>query len=68
MSPGDDFSNLLERVRHGESDAAIELVNHYESTIRVAVRIRLTDPGSAGNLILWTFANPCWRASLSTWR
>ena len=29
---------------HGESDAAVELVNKYESTIRVAVRIRLTDP------------------------
>ena len=44
MSPGDDFSNLLERVRQGDSDAAIELVNRYESTIRVGVRIRLTDP------------------------
>ncbi len=44
MSPGDNFSNLLERVRRGESDAALELVNRYESTIRIAVRIRLTDP------------------------
>src|SRR3990172_963149 len=44
MSPGDHFSDLLERVRRGESDAAVELVNRYESTIRVAVRIRLTDP------------------------
>jgi hypothetical protein len=44
MSPGNHFSDLLERVRHGESDAALELVNRYESTIRVAVRIRLTDP------------------------
>jgi RNA polymerase sigma-70 factor (ECF subfamily) len=44
MSPGDHFSDLLERVRRGESAAARELVNRYESTIRVAVRIRLTDP------------------------
>src|SRR3990172_8108859 len=44
MSPGDQFSNLLERGRRGESDAALELVKRYESTIRVAVRIRLTDP------------------------
>lgn len=38
------FPNLLERVRSGDSDAARELVHRYESTIRVAVRTRLTDP------------------------
>jgi RNA polymerase sigma-70 factor (ECF subfamily) len=38
------FSDLLERVRSGDSDAAFELVRKYETAIRVAVRTRLSDP------------------------
>lgn len=40
----DSFSELLERVRRGDEQAARELVVGYESTIRVAVRTRLSDP------------------------
>ena len=38
------FEELLRRVRGGDPDAAAELVQHYESAIRVAVRTRLSDP------------------------
>jgi DNA-directed RNA polymerase specialized sigma24 family protein len=40
----DDFSELFERVRRGDANAAGVIVCRYESTIRVAVRIRLSDP------------------------
>ncbi len=44
MPTPDDFSQLLQRVRQGDSDAAREIVGRYESAIRVAVRTRLSDP------------------------
>ncbi|HMC88598.1 MAG TPA: sigma-70 family RNA polymerase sigma factor [Gemmataceae bacterium] len=39
------FTDLIERVRSGDENAAAELVRRYEPAIRVAVRVRLTDPG-----------------------
>lgn len=44
------FSDLLRRVRDGEQDAAVELVQRYESAIRRAVRIRLVDSRLKGVL------------------
>lgn len=44
MTGSPDFSDLLTRVRQGDGDAAYELVQRYESAIRVAVRTRLSDP------------------------
>jgi RNA polymerase sigma-70 factor (ECF subfamily) len=43
---GDDlpFSEFVQRIRAGDAAAAEELVRRYESAVRVAVRIRLTDP------------------------
>jgi RNA polymerase sigma-70 factor (ECF subfamily) len=38
-----DFERLIARVRTGDADAAAELVTQFESSIRVAVRIRLFD-------------------------
>ena len=38
------FTDLIERVRSGDENAAAELVRRYEPAIRVAVRVRLTDP------------------------
>jgi RNA polymerase sigma-70 factor (ECF subfamily) len=37
------FQELLQRVRAGDQEAARELVQRYESTIRRAVRFRLSD-------------------------
>ena len=39
------FTDLIQRVRAGDEKAATELVRRYEPAIRVAVRVRLTDPG-----------------------
>lgn len=39
-----DFATLIERVRHGDADAAALLVHQYEGAVRVAIRTRLTDP------------------------
>lgn len=39
-----DFDDLLNRVRKGEAEAAAEIVRQFESAVRVAVRVRLTDP------------------------
>jgi RNA polymerase sigma-70 factor (ECF subfamily) len=44
MTESSSFSELLARVRTGDADAARELVDRYESAIRVAVRVRLSDP------------------------
>lgn len=45
MSEGSSsFLDLLRRVRAGEEAAATELVRKYEPAIRLAVRVRLTDP------------------------
>jgi RNA polymerase sigma-70 factor (ECF subfamily) len=38
------FAELLTRLRDGDALAAQEIVRRYETTIRVAVRTRLTDP------------------------
>jgi DNA-directed RNA polymerase specialized sigma24 family protein len=43
MSHDDRFSDLLNRLRHGDLDAAGEIVGRYEPMIRVAVRTRLSD-------------------------
>jgi RNA polymerase sigma-70 factor (ECF subfamily) len=39
------FPELIQRVRAGDEQAAAELVRRYKPAIRVAVRVRLTDPG-----------------------
>ncbi|APZ96237.1 RNA polymerase sigma factor [Fuerstiella marisgermanici] len=39
-----DFRDLIARVRDGDEDAAVELVNVYEPHVRRAVRIRLGAP------------------------
>ena len=44
MARDERFEQLLEEVRCGDSEAARELVQVYESAIRVAVRTRLSDP------------------------
>jgi RNA polymerase sigma-70 factor (ECF subfamily) len=44
MSEGPSFRELIGRVRHGDQQAAAELVRRYEPAIRRAVRFRLTDP------------------------
>jgi RNA polymerase sigma-70 factor (ECF subfamily) len=38
------FSELVQRVRAGDQNAAAELVRQYEPAVRRAVRMRLTDP------------------------
>jgi hypothetical protein len=50
MDRNDDFSELFERVRQGDSDAAYFIVRRYESAIRVAVRSRLLDPALKSQL------------------
>jgi RNA polymerase sigma-70 factor (ECF subfamily) len=44
MSEESDFVEFLRRIRRGDSQAAEELVRRYESTVRLAIRTRLTDP------------------------
>src|SRR2546425_4632263 len=38
------FRELIERVRTRDEQAAAELVRLYEPTIRMAIRVRLSDP------------------------
>src|SRR5229473_2777422 len=45
MSEDESFRDLICRVRAGDEQAAYELVRRYEPAIRVAVRVRLSDPG-----------------------
>jgi len=45
MSEEESFRELIRRVRAGDDQAAYELVRRYEPAIRVAVRVRLSDPG-----------------------
>ena len=45
MSLDESFRDLICRVRAGDEQAAYELVRRYEPAIRVAVRVRLSDPG-----------------------
>jgi DNA-directed RNA polymerase specialized sigma24 family protein len=44
MSEPIDFVAFVKRVRAGDPEAAAELVRDYESAIRVAVKLKLTDP------------------------
>jgi RNA polymerase sigma-70 factor (ECF subfamily) len=44
MSDAPSFAEFMRRIRAGDARAAEELVRHYESAIRLAVRTRLTDP------------------------
>ncbi|HEV2971298.1 MAG TPA: ECF-type sigma factor [Pirellulales bacterium] len=50
MQRNDEFSELFERVRGGDADAACVIVRRYESAIRVAVRSRLLDPALKSQL------------------
>lgn len=43
LEPG-AFQDLIRRVRAGDEAAARELVERYESAVRILVRVRLTDP------------------------
>jgi RNA polymerase sigma-70 factor (ECF subfamily) len=45
MSEDTGFRDLIRRMRSGDSSAATELVRRYEPAIRLAVHVRLTDPG-----------------------
>ena len=44
MTEEPTFADLIQRIRAGDQDAATELVRRYEPAIRVAVRVRLSDP------------------------
>jgi RNA polymerase sigma-70 factor (ECF subfamily) len=44
MPEAQPFVDLIRRVRAGEKDAAVELVQHYEPAIRRLVRVYLRDP------------------------
>ena len=50
MSDDSAFSELLNRVHGGDQDAAGELVRRYESAIRRAVRLKLTNSRLKGTL------------------
>jgi len=41
MSEAQAFRDLIQRVRGGDEDAATEIVQRYEATIRMAIRVRL---------------------------
>ncbi len=44
MPTTNDFCELIARVRCGDPDAACDIVRRYETSVRVAVRTRLSDP------------------------
>ena len=44
MSSDPPFDEFLRRIRDGDASAAEEMVRRYESAIRIAVRVRLSDP------------------------
>src|SRR5262245_59918292 len=44
MSSAPSFADWMARVRTGDAGAAAELVRQHERAVRVAVRVRLTDP------------------------
>jgi RNA polymerase sigma-70 factor (ECF subfamily) len=44
MIEGDSFADFVRRIRAGDAAAAAELVQQYESAIRLEVRLRLRDP------------------------
>jgi RNA polymerase sigma-70 factor (ECF subfamily) len=43
MAEESSFVDLLRRIRAGDEEAAAELVRHYESAVRIEVRMRLAD-------------------------
>jgi RNA polymerase sigma factor (sigma-70 family) len=43
MTDDNTFADFLQRIRAGDEQAAAELVNRYESAVRVEVRMRLAD-------------------------
>jgi RNA polymerase sigma-70 factor (ECF subfamily) len=45
VSEEETFQELIRRVRAGDAQASTELVRRYEPAIRLAVHVRLTDPG-----------------------
>jgi RNA polymerase sigma-70 factor (ECF subfamily) len=45
LSEAEAFRDLFGRVRNGDEQAAEELVRRYESTIRMAIRVRLNHSG-----------------------
>jgi RNA polymerase sigma factor (sigma-70 family) len=45
LADEESFVDLVRRVRAGDVAASAELVLRYEPAIRIAVRVRLTDPG-----------------------
>jgi RNA polymerase sigma-70 factor (ECF subfamily) len=44
MNDPSSFAEWMARVRAGDEEAATELVRQYERAVRVAVRVKLTDP------------------------
>jgi len=44
METQPSFADWIHRVRAGDPDAASDLVRQYERAVRVAVRVKLTDP------------------------
>ncbi len=38
------FTDFIRRIRAGDAQAAVELVQRYESVVRLEVRVRLSDP------------------------
>jgi hypothetical protein len=53
------FADFIRRIRAGDAQAAAELVQRYESVIRVEVRHRLS--AYAVSSIRWTSASRFWR-------
>lgn len=44
MADSPSFADWIARARAGDADAAADLVLRHERAVRVAVRVRLTDP------------------------
>jgi len=44
MSETNDFQSMIKRVRAGDAKAAAELVQQYESELRIIARVKLNDP------------------------
>ncbi len=44
MSDEVPFADFIRRIRAGDAGAAVELIQRYESVVRLEVRVRLVDP------------------------
>jgi RNA polymerase sigma-70 factor (ECF subfamily) len=44
MSDEASFPDFIRRIRAGDAQAAVELIQRYESVVRLEVRVRLIDP------------------------